>query len=346
MSAILELTDVVKHFPVRKFLLKAKKHVHAVDGVSLAIEPGDTFGLVGESGCGKTTLGKCIVGLHAITSGSIRFDGEEVAHLTEQQFRPYRSRISMVFQDPGNSLNPRLRVRSLLAEPVHFQRIKLTTGELLKRIDKALSDVGLDTSYRNRYPHEFSGGQQQRIGIARALMLQPDFIVCDEPVSALDVSVQAQILNLLNWLQQQYSLTYLFISHDLSVVKYISRRVAVMYLGRIVEQGPASEVLPAPAHPYTEALMSAAPRPDPHSRRKRIVLEGDVPSPTAIPSGCRFHNRCPYATQICTRIEPALVGIGDGRYVACHHHEYVLANASVRRQTGGSEQRATGKGRV
>jgi oligopeptide/dipeptide ABC transporter ATP-binding protein len=323
MNPILEMRDVRMHFPLKRGMLTSRATVRAIDGVSLSMPRGDIFGLVGESGCGKSTLGKCILGLNALTSGSIVFNGAEISSLSAKQFLPYRRNISMIFQDPNASLNPRLRVRDLVAEPLRFQETRPSRKETDRSVDQVLEDVGLRREYRNRYPHEFSGGQQQRIGIARALVLHPSLIVCDEPVSALDVSVRAQIINLLNALQQEHNLTYLFISHDLSVVKFISRHLAVMYLGKLVEMGDSDAIFDRPAHPYTESLLLAAPVPDPVYRKKRIALGGEVPSPLAIPSGCRFHPRCALKTSVCMSDEPSLREIAPGRTVACHNYAVV-----------------------
>ena len=334
VNPLLELRDVTMHFPVKRGLLTTRAVVRALDGVSLSMPRGETFGLVGESGCGKSTLGRCILKLNLLTSGQILFDGVEISRLSARQFLPYRQRISMIFQDPNACLNPRLRVRDLVAEPLRFQETRMTSREIDRAVDRVLEDVGLRPEYRNRYPHEFSGGQQQRIGIARALVLQPSLIVCDEPVSALDVSVRAQIINLLNALQEEHRLTYLFISHDLSVVKFISRHLAIMYLGRLVEVGDSDAIFDLPAHPYTESLLLAAPVPDPALRKKRTVLRGEVPSPLAIPSGCRFHPRCPYRTDLCVSEEPHLREIAPGRRVACHNFERLLAKG--RAENGGN----------
>jgi oligopeptide/dipeptide ABC transporter ATP-binding protein len=323
MNAILEMKDAAMHFPVKRGVLSTRAVVRALDGVSLSLPRGETFGLVGESGCGKSTLGRCILRLNPLTAGSIAFDGVPISGLSARQFLPYRRKISMIFQDPNACLNPRLRVRDLVAEPLRFQERRLSRGEVDRAVDRVLEDVGLRTEYRNRYPHEFSGGQQQRIGIARALVLQPSLIVCDEPVSALDVSVRAQIINLLNALQEEHHLTYLFISHDLSVVKFISRHLAIMYLGKLVEMGDSDAIFDAPAHPYTVSLLLAAPVPDPARRTQRAVLRGEVPSPLSIPAGCRFHPRCPHRTEICTRVEPVLAEIAPGHRVACHNYTAV-----------------------
>jgi len=322
-ACILELVDARMHFPVGRGMFKAKARIRAVDGVSLQIQTGETFGLVGESGCGKTTLGKCILSLHRLSGGRILYNGNDISELSGRQFLPYRREISMIFQDPNACLNPRLKVRELIAEPLRFHKLALSRREMEKKVDGVLEDVRLNHRYKNRYPHEFSGGQQQRIGIARSLILQPRFIVCDEPVSALDVSVQAQIINLLNSLQAEYNLTYLFISHDLSVVRFISRRLAIMYLGKVVEMGSGDELFANPAHPYTESLLSAAPVPDPNNEKQRIILKGEVPSPLNLPGGCRFHPRCRYATDVCSKREPELEQIQEQHRVACHNYREV-----------------------
>jgi oligopeptide/dipeptide ABC transporter ATP-binding protein len=329
MNPILEMRDVAMYFPVKRGLLSTRAVVRALDGVSLSLVGGETFGLVGESGCGKSTLGRCILRINRLTAGTITFDGVRVSGMTARQFMPYRRKISMIFQDPNASLNPRLRVRDLVAEPLRFQEERPSRREADRMVDRVLEDVGLRSEYRNRYPHEFSGGQQQRIGIARALVLQPSLIVCDEPVSALDVSVRAQIINLLNALQEEHHLTYLFISHDLSVVKFISRHLAIMYLGKLVEMGDSDEIFTSPAHPYTVSLLAAAPVPDPLVRTRRQLLRGEVPSPLSIPQGCRFHPRCPYKTSICVVIEPALSEIAPGHRVACHNYMAVYGKAGL-----------------
>lgn len=318
-NSIIKLKDVKLHFPVKKGFLTTKRLVKAVDGVSFSIEQGETFGLVGESGCGKTTLGKTLLRLYDITSGSIFFEDTDITRLNQKEFMSFRKKINLIFQDPNACLNPRLKVKDLITEPLKFQNLGLSRTEIEERVDKVLDDVKLRREYKNRYPHEFSGGQQQRIGLARALILKPKFIVCDEPVSALDVSVQAQIINLLNQLQDEYNLTYLFISHDLSVVKFISKRLGIMYLGKIVELGESDIIFKSPAHPYTESLLSAIPVPDPRSKKKRIILEGEVPSPLNVPKGCRFHTRCKYATDICRKEVPKLVERERGRFLACFH---------------------------
>jgi len=294
--------------------------VRAVEAVDLHVMPGEVVGLVGESGCGKSTLGRCLVRLYDITAGKLRFQGREIGHLSRHQMRPLRGEMQMVFQDPYASLNPRRRVGDLIAEPLRVHG-KRSAGDIKARVDELIGLVGLMPDHLQRFPHEFSGGQRQRIGIARALALEPRLIVADEPVSALDVSIQAQIVNLLLDLRERLNLTYIFIAHDLSVIRQISTRTAVMYLGSIVETGPTETIYQAPAHPYTQALISAVPVPDPDraAGRKRIVLTGDVPSPMNPPSGCRFNTRCRYATDLCRTERPALQPLADGRQVACHY---------------------------
>jgi peptide/nickel transport system ATP-binding protein len=316
---LLEAIDLGKRFTIGGGLFARNRGaLQAVDGVSLAVMPGETLGLVGESGCGKSTLGRCLVRLYEISSGRLRFEGKEIGDLGLRQLRPIRRRLQMVFQDPSSSLNPRRRVGDLIAEPLRVHG-HATAAEIRARSRELLELVGLLPDHLERFPHEFSGGQRQRIGIARALALEPALVVADEPVSALDVSIQAQIVNLLADLQQRLGLTYLFIAHDLSVVRQVSTRVAVMYLGSIVELGGADEVFRAPAHPYSEALISAVPLPhSPGARRRRIVLQGDVPSPMDPPAGCRFHPRCRYAQARCQNERPPLRVLSPGRQVACH----------------------------
>jgi peptide/nickel transport system ATP-binding protein len=318
--ALLEAVNVSKSFTVgSRFSAKGRLTVQAVDGVSLAVMPGETVGLVGESGCGKSTLGRCMVRLYDLSSGTLRFGDEDISQMSLRELRPIRKELQIVFQDPYASLNPRRRVRDLIAEPLRVHS-KLSKDEITSRVADLLDLVGLHPDHAMRFPHEFSGGQRQRIGIARAIALEPKLIVLDEPVSALDVSVQAQIVNLLADLQEKLKLTYVFIAHDLSVVRQVSTRIAVMYLGSIVELGQAEEVFSRPAHPYTHALLSAVPVPDitKSGSRKRIILTGDVPSPVNPPSGCRFHPRCPIAQARCKVERPLLLGQPSGRQVACH----------------------------
>lgn len=313
---LVEVRNLKKYFPV-KGLLRVKGYVKAVDGVSFNIERGTTLGLVGESGSGKTTVGKLILRLLEPTSGSVYYDGRDIFKLKGKDLKEFRRKAQMVFQDPYSSLNPRMTVFQIIMEPVKVHKIKVDDPESF--VVKLLYRVGLNETHLYRYPHEFSGGQRQRIAIARVLALRPEFIVLDEPTSALDVSVQAQILELLKDLQRDFNLTYLFISHDLGVVRYMSDYIAVMYLGKIVEYGPAEEVFEKPLHPYTQALFSAIPIPDPIEtrRRKRIKVPGEPPSPINPPSGCRFHPRCPIAKDVCKREEPKLEEVESGHYVAC-----------------------------
>jgi oligopeptide/dipeptide ABC transporter ATP-binding protein len=320
-ETLLEARDLVKHFTVRGTAFRGGGEVvHAVDGVSLDVRSGETLGVVGESGCGKSTLGRLLVRLHEPTSGSVRFGGSDITTLSRRRLRPYRREMQMIFQDPYASLNPRKRVGQILGDPFEIHG-GLSREKTRLRVRELLETVGLSPDHVNRYPHEFSGGQRQRIGVARALALNPKLIVADEPVSALDVSIQAQVINLLDDLQSDFDLTYVFIAHDLGVVHHVSDRIAVMYLGVIVEVGPSDELFLAPVHPYTEALLSAIPaiEGEQEVRRERIVLEGEVPSPVAPPAGCRFHTRCPYATDVCKIERPPLVDHGGGRFAACHH---------------------------
>lgn len=322
-EVLIEVRDLKKYFPVRGSLIGGKKQVlKAVDGVTFSIYKGETLGLVGESGCGKTTVGRTILKLYSPTDGRIIFNGNDITDLNDRQMRPYRKKMQIIFQDPYASLNPRMTVGDIIAESIDIHNI--AKGEERKAIIyDLLEKVGLSREHANRYPHEFSGGQRQRIGIARALAVNPEFIVCDEPISALDVSIQAQIVNLLEDLQDELGLTYLFIAHDLSMVKHISDRVGVMYLGKLVELAPSDELYDRPLHPYTRALLSAIPVPDPDDaqQRKRIILEGDVPTPINPPSGCRFRTRCPVARKICAEEEPVMKDYGGGHMVACHFVE-------------------------
>lgn len=309
---LLEVRNLVKHFPVDN----SDDVVQAVDNVSFDIIAGETLGLVGESGCGKSTVGRCLLRLHEPTSGEVLFEGKNIVGLPNNEMQALRREMQIIFQDPYASLNPRLSVRSIIAEPLKIHKIGGKAAQNAK-VENLLAKVGLDRKYADRYPHEFSGGQRQRIGIARALALNPKLIICDEPVSALDVSVQAQVVNLLQELQDEFGLTYLFISHGLAVVEHISDRVAVMYLGKIVEICDAAELYADPLHPYSQALLSAIPVPDPKNKRARIVLKGDVPTPINPPSGCRFRTRCPIAIGACATIDPELRELGPGHFAAC-----------------------------
>jgi len=315
---LLEVNGLKKHFPIRRGLLgRVSGHVYAVDGISFTIGEGETLGLVGESGCGKSTAAKSIMKLIEPTAGEIKLRGARIDQLRPSAMRPYRRELQFVFQDPYSSLNPRLSVGAIVGEPLANYRIA-AGSELKDRVIAILAKVGLRADAMERYPHEFSGGQRQRIGIARALAVNPRLIICDEPVSALDVSVQAQVVNLLKDLQKEFRLSYLFVAHDLAVVENISHRIAVMYLGKIVELTDRQSLFSAPLHPYTEALLSAVPLPDPNAPRRRIILSGDVPSPINPPTGCRFHTRCPYAEARCRIEEPAMREVKPGHLVACH----------------------------
>lgn len=323
MKLVLEVSAVKKYFPLLKGVFKrVTGWVKAVDGVSFSVRKGETFGLVGESGCGKTTLGLLSIGLLSIDDGKIFFyNGSEKTDLTSlsgSELRRLRKHMQIVFQDPYSSLNPRFKVKDIIGEGLLIHGIAKTRKEAYDMVLEILEKVGLSKEHLDRYPHEFSGGQRQRIAIARALALRPSFVVCDEPLSSLDVSVRSQVLNLLKDLQEEFELTYLFISHDLSVVRYISDRVGVMYLGKIVEEAESEELFRNPLHPYTEALLSAIPFPNPKVKRKRIVLKGDIPSPVDPPSGCRFHPRCPRFSRLCSEVEPDLRDF-EGHKVACHY---------------------------
>jgi oligopeptide transport system ATP-binding protein len=331
---LLSVRNVRKYFPIKKGVIFEREvaRVHAVDDVSLDVFPGETLGLVGESGCGKSTLGRCVIRLHELTEGTIEFEGTDISKLGRRELRPVRREMQMIFQDPYASLNPRKRVGAIISDPMGIHGIA-EGREAKRQVQELLGLVGLAPEHYNRFPHEFSGGQRQRIGVARALALRPRLIVADEPVSALDVSIQAQVVNLLDDIQDQFELTYVFIAHDLGVVRHVSDRIAVMYLGKVVELSPAEELYSLPLHPYTQALLSAVPIPDPDvaARRERIVLQGDVPSPVNPPSGCRFHTRCPYVQPTrCHDEEPLLRTTRYGakeHVVACHWAEQIHEGA-------------------
>ena len=321
-EALVELRNLKVYFPIHSGVFRKKTgDIKAVDDVSLDIFAGETLGLVGESGCGKTTAGRAILRLCDITGGTIKIDGNDLASARSSEIRRARPKMQMIFQDPQASLNPRMTVSAIISEPIE-EHLSLSKDEKFKRVFEIMDSVGLSRRYADRYPHEFSGGQRQRIGIARALALEPKLIVCDEPIAALDVSIQAQVVNLLEDLQEKLNLTYLFISHDLGMVRHIADRVAVMYLGRIVEIAPRDMLYGTPLHPYTEALLSAVPEADPkiERRRKQIILQGDVPSPSNPPKGCNFCTRCPKVTDICKTVVPELTDMGHGRLAACHLH--------------------------
>ena len=319
-EVILQAQDVKKYFPIRGAMGRVVNHVKAVDGVSLELYRGETYGLVGETGCGKSTLGRTLIALTPATEGSIRVEGQDLTKMKPGPLRSMRRRIQMVFQDPYTSLDPRQRIGDILMEVLAIQGIGSTRQERQALVMETLSKVSLRPEHFYRFPHEFSGGQRQRVGLARALILNPDLIVCDEPVSALDVSVQSQIINLLQDLQEERGLTYLFISHDMSVIRYTSNRVGVMYLGHLVEEAATDDLFAMPLHPYTQVLLSAVPAANPHTKKQRIVLEGDLPSPINPPGGCVFHTRCPYAMGICGQQCPAMREVMPGHRVACHLH--------------------------
>jgi oligopeptide/dipeptide ABC transporter ATP-binding protein len=334
VAPLVEARDLTKHFPIRRGLLRRiHGYAQAVDGVDFEIPPGQTLGLVGESGSGKSTLGRCVLRLLKIDSGELRIRGRDVVKLSRRELRAVRRNAQMIFQDPYSSFDPRATVGSSITEPLRAHE-SMSRGERDDRASELLELVGMGRQHLERYPYQFSGGQLQRLAIARALAISPDLVVCDEPVSSLDVSTQAQVINLMRRLQRELGVAYLFIAHDLSVVRHVSDRIAVMYLGRLVEQGPAEEVYTRPKHPYTEALLSAVPVPDPvvQRSRRRIVLAGDVPSPVDPPSGCRFHTRCPFVMDVCRTVDPEATVTPDGTTVHCHLHTTgpVLAGASVR----------------
>ena len=317
-KTLVEVKNLKEYFNITTGMFTSKP-LKAVDDVSFAIRKGETLGLVGESGCGKTTVGRTLLHLYKPTAGEIWFDGKQI--VTKKDILEYRKKTAMVFQDPYSSLNPRMTVSDIIAEPLDVHKMYANKAERQERVLELMAKVGLNSEHANRYAHEFSGGQRQRIGIARALSMQPEFVVCDEPVSALDVSIQAQVINMFDELQEQMDLTYLFIAHDLLVVRHISDRIAVMYLGKMVELADSKEIYDHPLHPYTKSLMSAVPLPDPKKARenKRIVLSGDIPSPLNAPSGCPFRTRCPYATDACAESMPEFKEVAAGHYVACHH---------------------------
>ena len=319
-DVLVEVKHLKEYFNITTGMFSSKP-LKAVDDISFAIRRGETLGLVGESGCGKTTVGRTLLHLYKPTAGEIWFDGKKIE--TKKDILEYRRKSAMVFQDPYSSLNPRMTVADIIGEPLDVHKMYASSQERQERILDLMAKVGLNSEHANRYAHEFSGGQRQRIGIARALAVNPQFVVCDEPVSALDVSIQAQVINMFDELQDQLGLTYLFIAHDLLVVRHISDRIAVMYLGKMVELAEANEIYDHPLHPYTKSLMSAVPLPDPKKARenKRIVLSGDIPSPLNAPSGCPFRTRCPYASEVCAEVMPEFRDVGGGHFVACHHFE-------------------------
>ncbi|MGY4972501.1 dipeptide ABC transporter ATP-binding protein [Streptomyces sp. NEAU-S7GS2] len=344
---LLKVRGLVRHFPITKGLLKRQVGaVQAVDGIDFDVRPGETLGVVGESGCGKSTMGRLITRLDEPTGGSIEFQGQDITHLSQGRLRPMRRDVQMIFQDPYGSLNPRHTIGGIVSTPFRLQGVE-PEGGVKKEVQRLLELVGLSPEHYNRYPHEFSGGQRQRIGIARALALKPKLVVADEPVSALDVSIQAQVVNLMDDLQEELGLTYVIIAHDLSVIRHVSDRIAVMYLGKIVELADRKALYETPMHPYTKALLSAVPVPDPKRRtqRDRILLKGDVPSPINPPSGCRFRTRCWKATEVCATTEPPLVALRTGHQVACHHPENApdQAAAAATASGGPAGKAPTGK---
>ncbi|MGZ9811659.1 ABC transporter ATP-binding protein [Pseudoroseicyclus sp. H15] len=316
--SLLQLEGLAQHFNVGGGLFSKPAKLRAVDGVTVSIQKGETLGLVGESGCGKSTLARSIIRLYEPTGGRVIFDGTDITHLSEAELRPFRRRIQMIFQDPLASLDGRMSVRELITEPLDILKIG-TPAQRRERANELLETVGLSAAHAGRYPHEFSGGQRQRIGIARAIALDPDLVICDEPISALDVSIQAQVVNMLEDLQAKLGLTYLFITHDLSMVRHIADRIGVMYLGKLVELAPAAELYARPRHPYTRLLLSAIPVPDPAVRKDAPPATDEVPSPLDLPSGCRFRTRCPLASEICAKVEPEPRDFGGGHLAACHH---------------------------
>ena len=326
-DVLLSVRNLKMHFPITRGIIIQRQvgSIKAVDGINFDLMRGETLGLVGESGCGKSTTGRAILQLYDPTDGAVIFEGQDLTQMKSGDLRRMRRRMQMIFQDPYASLNPRMTVGSIVGEPLEVHNIGSNRKERQERVQELLKIVGLNPYFINRYPHEFSGGQRQRIGVARALAVNPSFIVCDEPISALDVSIQAQVINLLEDLQGDLGLTYLFIAHDLSVVRHISDRIAVMYLGKIVELADRDDLYENPMHPYTQALLSAVPIPDPEieKKRQRIILEGDVPSPANPPKGCNFNTRCPRAMDICRQYEPAFTDVGSGHYVACFLHDAV-----------------------